>query len=217
MPEWSTYSLIDFVPVTREVYLRLFERFNEAVWPTQFAALALGIVLLIRFWTGYRRYNRLLLAGAFVWVGWRFQIELYANLNWAAEYAGWAFVGQGLLLLISELTGVLEAKTDRWQDEIGRWIMAFSMFGFPVILVAFGHSWRGLQMFAEMPDPTAMVALGFVLTIDGRRWHLVVVPVLWSLFSGLTSLALGLSWGGVPIAVAALTVTVLVYAQFSGR
>ena len=35
------------VPFTREVFLGLFEQYNAAVWPGQFAAYAVGILILL--------------------------------------------------------------------------------------------------------------------------------------------------------------------------
>ena len=45
MPEWWTYSLTDFLLFSPDTYWRLFERYNEAIWPLQIGAAALGLAL----------------------------------------------------------------------------------------------------------------------------------------------------------------------------
>ena len=57
MSEWSTYRLADFLLFSPEIYYRLFELHNNAVWPAQLAAAlaGLGILALTLFqppWAG---------------------------------------------------------------------------------------------------------------------------------------------------------------------
>jgi hypothetical protein len=47
MSEWWTYRLSDFLLFAPNTYYRLFELYNDAIWPLQLAGLALGAVLLV--------------------------------------------------------------------------------------------------------------------------------------------------------------------------
>ena len=43
MAEWLTYSLTDFLLFSPQIYFRLFELYNRAVWPAQIPAVGLGV------------------------------------------------------------------------------------------------------------------------------------------------------------------------------
>ena len=46
MSDWLSYAPQDFLLFSPRVYYRLIELHNEALWPLQVAALALGLLLL---------------------------------------------------------------------------------------------------------------------------------------------------------------------------
>jgi len=63
--------------------------------------------------------------------------------------------------------------------------------------------WTGLELFGTAPDPTVVATLALLLTAR-HPLHplLMVVPAAWSLFSGLTLLAIDDPlWPLLPIAV----------------
>ena len=108
MGELDTYSLIDFMPMESEIYFRLFVRVNETVWPVQWLTLIAGAAAIWLAWLGRGRYAGVIFGICWAWVGLIFHIRLFAELNWAASYLGWAFIGYGLLLLVAGFLGWLD-------------------------------------------------------------------------------------------------------------
>ena len=205
MEALGSYSLIDFMPMGREVYFRLFVRQNEAVWPSQLLTFALGIAALWLAWSGRGRYLGAVLGVCWGWVGATFHLGLFTELNWAALYIGWAFVAQGLLLLGLGLRGWLDAEQSpscAGQAGFGLGIFALAIYPF---IVAFGsRSWRGAELFGTAPDPTALLTLGLLLTPGRVRWPLTAIPLLWCGFSGATWFAMGWTQGLIVPAAALL-------------
>src|SRR5690554_5723157 len=100
MVELLSYRLQDFIPMGAEAYFRLFERLNEDGLSIPLLA-NLGLLWFV--WRGRERSIAALLALCWLWLGWRFHLQLFAELNWAARYSGGAFIAQGLLLMMVAL------------------------------------------------------------------------------------------------------------------
>ena len=226
MGDLATYSLVDFFPIGREVYLRMFVRLNESVWPAQFLAVILGVAALaLPFHLGARTASPLpslrsstrgrliatILAAAWISVGWCFFLDLYANLNWVATYVGWAFVTQGALLLAAGLLGRLDPPDDQPHAAPARAGLALATFGvalFPLLGPLTGRSWSGVELVGLAPDPTVIATLGLLLTANRARWYLLPVPLLWCAAAGATGWVMGTP-GGLVTAGCGLLATLL--------
>jgi hypothetical protein len=205
MADLSTYALTDFFPFTPEVYFRLFERLNEAVWPWQFLMVIGGAAAVALVWRGRSKPTALLLAAGWALVGYAFFLDLYAELNWAAEYVGWAFIGQALLIAIVGLLGHLDADLDEGLDGPGRVGLGLAGFGVllsPLIGPLTGRNWAGVELFGVAPDPTVIATLGVALMARRVPWVLLVVPVVWAAMSAATALAMQAPAGFVTAAAA---------------
>lgn len=198
--ELDTYTVSQFIPMTPEVYFRLFERLNEAVWPWQLAALvAMGAAPMLA-----RRGNGLfagvLMAVCWFWVAGVFHFWLHAELNWAGPYFGWAFIVQGVLLVVAGLRGGLQAAAGA-RAMIGAGMMVAALIIYPLLGPLTGRSWAGLELAGATPDPTAIATLGVLLMLVWLPWFLVPIPALWCLYSGAVWWGLGWAPGLVNIAV----------------
>ncbi|QDG50531.1 MFS transporter permease [Persicimonas caeni] len=199
MGDLSTYSLEDFFPFLPEVYFRLFVRLNEGWWPAHLVALLLGAAALWLAWRGFGRLVGAALAICWTFVGYAFFLELYANLNWAGTYFGWAFIAQSALLLIIGALGGLDRELGRAPDRtqnrpldpagwVGVGLVVFALAIFPLLEPLTGvQDWKGAELFGIAPDPTVIATLGFVLMARRPRWLLLIVPVLWCAISGATA------------------------------
>ena len=101
MSEWWTYRLSDFLMFSPQVYWRLVERYNREAWPLHLLMLVAGSLLLWLAATRPAAAARPVagaLAVVWLWVGWSFHHQTYAQINWAAEYAAIAFAIQAVLL-----------------------------------------------------------------------------------------------------------------------
>lgn len=219
--ELHTYVVADFIPFTAETYLRLIARQNEAHWPAQPLALAMGVAALLLAWRGHTgrvgraRWVAVLLAVAWAWVAVTFHLRLYAELTWAAQYVGWAFLAQaGLMLLWAGFGGfhrgarLAPARTTR---VVGIALASVGLAVVPLLGPMTGRGWAGSEWFAITPDPTVIVSMGLALLMARGAWLalLLPVPVLWSTVSGATAsvlelpLALGMpAVAGVALAAA---------------
>jgi hypothetical protein len=185
MSEWWSYSLSDFLLFSPRTYYRLFELYNEAVWPAHVAALALGIAIALSIRRNDGRAVAAILATAWAWTAIAFHLERYATINWAATYVAAAFLLQAALLT---WTGMIRGKLDLTQDggSIGIALFTFALLLQPALGPLLGRSWTQAELFALAPDPTAVATLGVLVIARRPHWHLLVIPALWCVFTGLT-------------------------------
>ena len=218
MGELSTYSLTDFIPFTSEVYLRLFERLNESVWPGHLLAVALGAAALVLAWRGRGRFWAMILAAAWASVGYLYHLRFYVELNWAATYFGWAFIAEAGLLAGMGLSGVFDRAGDEPTPgaRIGLGVGLFAVALFPLIALVSGRDWSGAEVFGVAPDPTVVATLGLSLTAPRTRLLLLPIPLLWCLVTGATAWAVGTTSGVVTAAVGAGALGVAVWKKFAG-
>jgi hypothetical protein len=212
MSEWTSYSLRDLLLFSAQTYYRLFESYNAAIWPTQFLAAALGIAILVllrRRTAGASRGISAILAAGWLWVGAAFLAKRYATINWSAMYFAWAFGIEAALLL-----WLGTAKDDQYplsspgrervgvRGAVGLGVFLFALVVQPLIGPLLGRSWRGTQLFLLCPDPTAVATLGLLLLARARRrWPLMVVPILWCLYTAIFLFAMKASdWWAPPLA-----------------
>lgn len=188
MADLFTYSLSDFILFSPNTYARMFARYQDAIQPMPWLGLVGGIIVLFVVWQRHRMiWAVVLLATAWVWTGWAFHMDRYAELSWAAFYFGLAFVAQGLLTILLGFS--MRADGARTTAMV---LVGFALFGHPLINLLSGHAWPSTGLFGTAPDPTAVAALGFSLVTRGwRRWAVGAVPALWCLIAVATAYGLG--------------------------
>jgi len=209
MSEWWTYHLSNFLLFAPRTYFRLFELYNAAIWPAQFLALALGAAVLVLLRRGGGAQGRAIaaiLAAAWLWSGIGFHALRYATINWGAVYFAWLF---GLEAALFFRLALSRRAAFAWpSDGAGRIGLAVFLFAFlvepligPTLL---GRNWRGVELFAAAPDPTAVGTLGILLLARvRRRWLLMAAPVLWAALTGVSLLAMeARDWWIAPAAAA---------------
>lgn len=195
MSEWWTYTLGDFLMFSPATYWRLVENYNRDVWPAQLAGLIAGIAacgLGVSQRTGAARLQALLLAAAFVWVGWAFHWQRYATINWAAHYVAFAFWTQAALLLVLALLPAVDPIEANGTAQTIGWFLALAgLVLYPLGSAWDGRVWSQVEVFGVSPEPTALVCLGLV--IAHRRppwpllhWGLALIPAASLLMSAAT-------------------------------
>jgi hypothetical protein len=225
MGDLSTYSLEDFFPFTSEVYFRLFVRHNEAVWPLHIVAILLAVFAIWQAWRGRGRSVAVVLAAGWAFVGYKFHIDLYANLNWAARYFGWAFIAQGALVLGSGLLGRLDREPEEGfggPEWVGLGMALFALAVFPLLGPLVGpegaaSQWTGVEIFGVSPGPTVVATFGLVLMAGKTRWLLLVIPALWASIAGATAWVMEAPVGLVTPAAALVGLGVGIWKALSRR
>lgn len=187
MSEWWTYTLSDFLMFSPAAYWRLVENYNRDIWPAQLAGLMAGIGAC--FLTPSQRpraaaLQALVLAAAFLWVGWAFHWQRYATINWAARYVAFAFWAQAVLLVgLAMLPAQKEVAASSTAQKIG-WLLALAgMVIYPLGSAWDGKIWSQIEVFGVSPEPTALVGLGLLLARARQpqllyRWVLAITPSL---------------------------------------
>jgi hypothetical protein len=190
----TSYAIGDFVPFTGEVYLRLAERQNAALWPGQLLALALGGGSVILAWRGYGRLLAIAVSLAWVFVAVTFHLRLFAELTFAAHYIGVAFLVQPVFMVGCALLGGLKPTNcnNPWgPTSLGYGLVVVGLVVFPLLGPWLGRGWAGAGCFGILPDPTVLTTLGLLL-IAARPvwlWLLLPIPLLWCALSG------AIGWG----------------------
>lgn len=193
--EWWTYSLRDFLLFSPHTYYRLFELYNQAVWPLHLLALAIGVAILLLWKKRGPLTGRLiasLLALCWAWVAWAYHWQRYASINFAAEYFAMAFALEAVLLLgLGVLHNGLELRETR-PAKSGLALFAFALLAYPVLGILPGRDLTQAEFFGLMPDPTTLATMGMLLLFNKRNaaW-LLPIPVLWSVISAATLWSMG--------------------------
>lgn len=198
MSEWWTYELSDFLLFSHRVYVRLFELHNAALWPAQVATLLVGAGILYTMVRPGRLAERLVplsLGALWLWIAWSFLGQRYATINWAASYVAPVFAVQGLALFaLAAGPGLTLAGTELRSARTlgGPVLLALSLFAYPLLAPALGRPIAAAEVFGIAPDPTAVATLAVLAaTRVWARWLLMIVPLLWSMLTGLTLWTMG--------------------------
>ena len=195
MPEWSTYTLSDFLMFSPRTYWRLVELYNRDFWPLHLPLFAagLGAVWLVASRRTHRiRWIALVLAAAWLWVGWAFLQQRYATINWAASYAAMAFGVQAVLLVAAGMICKQPATAPGVAARSAGWLLAAAGLLYPLLGPAFGRPWVQAESLGMMPEPTALLTLGLLLLAGqpasrAGRVVLFSIPLLCLLLGAATA------------------------------
>lgn len=208
MSEWWTYSLSDFLMFSARSYWRLTELTNRDVWPLQLVALAAGIVVLGCMARADARAQRIaypVLGVGWIWVGWTYHLQRYADINTGAPYFAAAFALQALLLWLCALRPRIVAAS-RLRRRSGLLVGGAGVLAYPLLAPVDGHGWSRAEVFAIVPDPTAVATLGALLAWRAH-WLAWIIPLAWCAASSATLMELRLWQAWVPAACAVLAIT----------
>ena len=214
--EWGTYRLSDFLMFSARTYYRQFELMNREWWPLQLLALGAGAVILggiLHLRLANSRLAFTLLGAAWLWVGWAYHLERYADINTGAPYFAAAFFLQAGLH--AWMAWKAPAKPEILTPAVGMAlpIVLFPLLGYPLLAPMHERSWWQAEVFGFAPDPTAMVTLG-VLMFWRAPWPLWVIPLLWCAASTATMLELDASRPWWPAVTALLALGAVVWGKF---
>ncbi len=214
MSEWWTYRLGSFLLFSPRTYHRLFELYNQAIWPAQLAAVAVGLAI-VSLLAGRRRHRDRIVAGllaaCWLWAGLAFLYQRYAQINWVAPWFAAAFAVQALLLAAVAVVARRASPDGGGRRRIAALLVATTVVGYPLLAPLTGRSWTSAEVFGVAPDPTAIATVAaLAATRDRARWLLLAIPVLWCVIAALTQWAMATPEAAV-IAVATLLALVLAF------
>jgi hypothetical protein len=212
MSEWWTYSLSDFLMFSSRSYYRLIDSYNAAIWPVHLLALVAGLVVIgaiARPRQHLQRSAALVLAAAWGWVAWAYQLERYAEINTAAPYFAAASAVQALLLCWLAYRPGNAAPAPQ---PLALGLSGLAILAYPLLALARdGGQWRQAEVFGIVPDPTVVATLGMLLAWRAPAifW---LIPVSWCLVSGATlmELKIGHAWLLPALALTAVLAAIMV-------
>jgi hypothetical protein len=196
MPDLASYSLDDFLLFSPEVYFRLFELDNSALWPLQvpvFVVCLLVLWLLARATPSSLRASLAVFGAFWLWIAWSFFAQRYNTINWMAAYVAPFAAVQGAALIGSALVwrNPLDAKVLSAAQRFVLGLYVLVLIGYPLLGVLFGRPWQGAELVGIAPDPSAVATLAILAMSRGRwQWLLMVIPIAWCIVTGLTLYAL---------------------------
>lgn len=204
MSEWWSYSLSDFLMFSARTYFRQFALMNRELWPLPLLALGAGAAILacmLRERPAGARISFALLGAAWLWVGWAYHLQRYADINTGAPYfAAGFFLQAGLLLWMAWKRTTARPHAAR---KPALAVALFALAAYPLLAPLDGRSWWQAEVFGFAPDPTAVLTLGALL-FWRARWPLWVIPLLWCAASSATLHELHVARPWLPAAAALL-------------
>jgi hypothetical protein len=213
MPEWSTYSLSDFLMFAPRTYYRLIELYNGDVWPAHLVAIAVGLAAIAVTWrreADARRTAHLVLAAAWACVAWGWLHRRLAAIDWSATGFAVAFALEAALLLAVAAMGTPSPATPASRRlRAGGGLALGAVAAYPLLGLADGRNLASAEVFGLMPNPTAIATLGLLANErPALRWLLFPIPVAWCAIAGATLWTMGTSSWWVPPVAAATAIAI---------
>ncbi len=187
------------LPFTPEQFLAVFAAWNQAIWPAQVLAYALGLLALglcfsRRAWAG--RLVGAILAVLWLGNGLGYHMAFFTAINPAAWIFGSLFVLQGLLFLgLGALAGRISFAPRRDLAGVcGGVFVVYALVVYPLLGAWWGHGWPHSPLFGVAPCPTTIFTFGILLwSAPGMPRSLLAIPLVWSLIGFFAALNLGIS------------------------
>lgn len=210
------------VPFSVGQFLDVFQRYNEAIWPAQIVAYALGLLAVIMAFrkTNYSsRIICLILSLFWFWMGIVYHIIFFSAINKAAFLFGGLFIIQGALFLF---VGAYKSRiTFRFGFDVftftGLALILYAMAIYPLLGYAFGHGYPRSPCYGVAPCPATIFTFGILLWTDKKvPKYVLIIPFLWSLIGFNAALFLSVT-EDVLLPVAAVGVTALIIIRDRSR
>ncbi len=185
------------MPFTTEQFLRVFEKYNQTVFPMQFALILVGIVAVGLAVSRKPFANKTisgLLGFLWLWAGIIYHLIFFTKISPPAYVFGALFVFQGLLFLYE---GVLRNRlsfrhSQKFYGLLGAIFITYALVIYPLIGYALGRTFPASPTFG-VPCPTTIFTFGLLIWTDKKiPLNLLIVPVLWSLVGTSAALSFGI-------------------------
>lgn len=184
------------IPFTIEQFFQVFEKYNEAIYPIQFALMLIAVVMIALAVSRKPSRNKIisgLLGVLWLWTGIVYHLIFFTAISPTAYLFGTLFVFQGLLFLYEGVArNRLSFRASRRFDGIlGALFMAYALVIYPIIGYGLGRIFPSSPTFG-VPCPTTIFTFGLLLWADRKvSLSLLIIPVLWSIVGTSAALNFG--------------------------
>jgi Family of unknown function (DUF6064) len=185
------------IPFTTEQFLQVFEKYNQAIYPIQFALILVAITTVFLAASRKSFANKLiscLLGFLWLWMGIVYHLIFFTAISPPAYLFGMLFIIQGLLFLYEGVVrNRLSFRASRnFSGIFGAIFIAYSLVIYPLIGYVLGRIFPASPTFGA-PCPTVIFTFGLLLWTDKRfPLSLLIIPVLWSLVGTSAALSFGI-------------------------
>lgn len=185
------------LPFTTEQFLKVFESYNQAVYPAQWLLLILAVAaifLTVKPGSYSSRMVAAVLALFWLWTGVAYHFAFFTRINKAAWFFGLLCVAQAFIFLF---LGVIRRELEfRAKLNIigvaGGMLILFALFIYPALGYLFGHVYPRLPTFGT-PCPTTIFTFGMLLWVGQKvPLYVLAIPFAWSLVGFTAALSLGM-------------------------
>jgi hypothetical protein len=182
------------MPFSKEDFFRIFESYNNGVWPFQILLYVLAIIaVLLVFWkTKSSAFIIICILSVFwLWMGAVYHILFFSLINPAAYVFGVLFIAEAMLLFYSAISLNLEFNIRPAASAYAAVILIlFALAIYPLLGYYLGHRYPYSPTFG-LPCPTTIFTLAIFLLITGRiPLSLVIIPLLWAVIGSTAALKL---------------------------
>lgn len=179
------------LPFSPLEFLDVFGRYNDAVWPLQFAFTGLGLAATALAAAGKPWSDRAvaaILAFLWGWMGLVYHLLFFAQLTRAALLFGTAFLVQALLLGTQRLHFGIEKDA---RSVVGGVLVAFGLAVYPALSLLLGN-YPEVPTFG-LPCPTTIFTIGMLAFLQSPYpRNVLIIPVLWAGVGTVAAEALGM-------------------------
>jgi hypothetical protein len=203
------------LPFSRESFMSVFAAYNDAVWPVQWVAGALGLAMLLALRHPSRGADRLIaggLAAMWIWTGVAYHAMHFAAINPAAPGFAGLFVVQGLLFAYAGVNGTLRfGRPGEVSATLSIAWLGYAVALYPLLGLMLGHRYPVLPVFGIAPCPVVLFTFGLLLWTRATvpAW-LLALPLAWALVGGSAAFLLVMPQDWELFASAALVPLILV-------
>ncbi len=185
------------MPFTTEQFFRVFEKYNQTVFPMQFLLILVAIASIALAASPKPFANKTisgLLGFLWLWAGVVYHSIFFAKISPPAYLFGASFIFQGLLFLYEGVArNRLSFRASRnFYGILGAMFIAYALAIYPLIGYALGRIFPSSPTFG-VPCPTTIFTFGLLLWTDKKvPLSLLIIPVLWSIVGTSAALNFGI-------------------------
>jgi hypothetical protein len=182
------------LPFTEDQFFALFGRYNEAIWPLQLAAYALGaaaVGVILRSRRFGSRVALSALALLWVWTGVSYHWVFFSSINPIARAFAVLFVAQALIFAFAAMRRRIQFAIAGGAAFVAWSFIAYAAIVYPLLNALLGHAYPRSPTFGVTPCPLVIFTLGVLLMSQLRVSSVVfAIPVVWAVIGGSAALLL---------------------------
>jgi hypothetical protein len=185
------------LPFTAEQFLKVFETYNNAVWPAQvffYIIAVLAILAAFKTSTLSNQVISIILAFLWLWMGMVYHITYFTAINKAAYVFGILFIAQGILLFYfgawkKDISIHFQPGLHGYAAVV---LVVYALVIYPILGYWFRHVYPASPTFG-LPCPTTIFTLGILLCTN-RKLPLMtwIIPIAWILIGSAAAFSLGI-------------------------